>query len=366
MNVLHILSAPAAGGAEIYVKDLINISREHGVNAKLLFISSAGSYGRCLNFENKFLKELDENQIEYFFLPDGSQRKLFAGLSTFNKIIKHTSPDIVHSHLLTGIVYSAFCLYKFKVVYTHHNTVLGINKYAFKLLMYFSDSFIGISEKCKSYLSKYTPKTKDVTAIFNAIDPNRIQPKDKYLIKEEVGLLAVGRIQEQKNYPLMIQALAKAKKSTEVPFKLSIAGEGDLLIKNELLDLIEKLDLSENVVLLGNRSDIPLLMNQSCLFLMSSSWEGLPIALIEAVSSGLPAIVTNVGGCNEIIEEVGGGKLVNPNSIDEYAQALVHLLNNPYLRENYSQQCLINSTKFNIVNALLDHKKVYEKVSDLA
>ena len=155
LKVLHIIVTPAAGGAEVYVKDLVLNSAKVGITPVLLFIARAKEIGRCEVFEKEFLNELTEKGVEFAFLPKGSKRNVVKGALALNKLLKLIKPDVVHSHLLTGVVHKLLSLSKIPLIYTHHSSVIVTNDRLFSLLLNLCDGFIGISEVCSSILQKY-------------------------------------------------------------------------------------------------------------------------------------------------------------------------------------------------------------------
>jgi glycosyltransferase involved in cell wall biosynthesis len=357
MKVIHIIAAPAAGGAEVYVKDLVLNSMKSGMTPFLLFASHAKDIGRCEKYEAKFLTELTDNGIGFTFLPVGSRRNAFKGSMALRQLLKIINPDIIHSHLLTGVVHKLLSFSSIPLIYTHHNSVINTNPYLFAFLLKFCDGHIGISKICSNVLEKYLKVNKKVTTIFNAVDLNRLSISDgKVLVGEQINLLAVGSLTAQKNYPLVINAIKRIRENSTKKFHLNIAGEGEQ--KELLINLVSELKLNDTISFLGNRSDIPQLMSESDLFIMSSDWEGLPIALIEAQLLGLAAIVTDVGGCSEVIYQTGGGVLTPKGDTVKLAENIESFFDYSVLFK-FSENAKKNSSCYEITKAVESHKKYY-------
>lgn len=148
---------------------------------------------------------------------------------------------------------------------------------------------------------------------------------------DDTILLSVGRLVHEKAYEVLIQSMAMVVQ--EYPnVALVIAGSG--MLADELQSLIDQLHLSEKVHLLGNRQDVPDLMAGADLFVISSRSEGMPVALLEAMSFGLPVVATRVGGIAEVLEDRAQGILVPPEDPGELAKAILELLRNPDLRSS--------------------------------
>jgi glycosyltransferase involved in cell wall biosynthesis len=95
---------------------------------------------------------------------------------------------------------------------------------------------------------------------------------------------------------------------------------------------------------------------------MSSASEGLPIALIEAAASGLPCVVTDVGGCREIIESCQNGIVVEPNDPQKFADAIEAIINNAERYSEYSANALLHAQQFSIENAASSHISMYQRL----
>jgi glycosyltransferase involved in cell wall biosynthesis len=138
-------------------------------------------------------------------------------------------------------------------------------------------------------------------------------------------LIAVGRLQIQKDYPTLIQAFAQVRRVR--PVRLLILGEGT---ERPLLEqLIAELGLQQDVHLPGFVKNPYAYMAKSSLFVLSSRWEGLPTVLIEALCCGTPAVATDCpSGPREILENGRYGRLVPVGDVDALANAITLSLSN--------------------------------------
>lgn len=166
--------------------------------------------------------------------------------------------------------------------------------------------------------------------------PNRIQRRSRVIpnpinvtietaINKEKKIVAVGRLAEQKNHSLLISAFKKVY--NEYPeYKLCIYGEGGL--REKLTKQIHELDLTNAVYLLGNVSNIHERIADAEVFVLSSNYEGLSNALLEAMLMGLPCISTNCAGSNEVIINDTNGIIVEIGNEEQLAMAIRELINN--------------------------------------
>lgn len=142
-------------------------------------------------------------------------------------------------------------------------------------------------------------------------------------------IVTVGRLSHQKNQTLLIKAFAKCAK--RIPdYNLEIIGEGEL--KNELQDLINNLDLRDRIFLKGTFKNVSDLIRDASLFVLSSDYEGIPNALIEAMSLGLPCISTDCkpGGARTLISNGVNGIITPWRDEKELSHAILFMILNPF------------------------------------
>ena len=141
-------------------------------------------------------------------------------------------------------------------------------------------------------------------------------------------IVAVGRVNKQKNYPLLLRAFAIVSER-HPDWRLSIYGEPRA--KREVLSLIEEHDLVDKVVMQGFHADVQGRINSASIYVMSSKYEGLPNALIEALCLGLPCVSTDFGGggAGELITDGVNGLIVPNEDVNALAEALCRLIENP-------------------------------------
>jgi len=145
-------------------------------------------------------------------------------------------------------------------------------------------------------------------------------------IRTEIGVedgaflwMAVGNLLPPKDHAGLLAAVAQLPGNSF----LAIAGEGPL--HSELEERLATLGLTDRVVLLGLRNDVPRLLAAADGFVLSSAWEGLPNVVMEAQAAGLPVVATRVGGVPELVEEGTSGYLVPPRTPDVLADAMARL-----------------------------------------
>ena len=363
MRILHAISGPVAGGAEIYVKDLAIEQRRHGDEVHIAFLAGAQETGRSPSFEREFLEHLEAHDIAHFVVGHECRKNPLKGALRVRQYCKRNRIDIYHSHLKFALAYGA--LVAVPHVYTHHSILPGAPRWLFKLANIIVDAYVGISNACAAMLSEVTGRP--VTTILNAIDTSKMTASVRQDPSgEPLHCLAVGRLLPPKNYALLVDAVALLSSKERERVRVRIAGEGSPEATHALQRKIEELGLGSTITLLGNRSDIAELMANSHLLLMSSAWEGLPIVLLEACASGLPFVATDVGSCSEVAEASGAGVIVPPQDPLQFANALRRFLQEPGLLQALSEKAVANRDAFAISRSADGHRDLYRGLLEKA
>lgn len=196
-------------------------------------------------------------------------------------------------------------------------------------------------------LTDYDSNIYDKFHIDNLVIENQIIHSGK--IKKDRGYtaIAVGRLNRQKNFEQLIDIWAEFKKSDVNNWVLKIAGEGEQ--RQKLLDKIEEKKLTESVVLLGKVEDMTSLYNTSDLCLMTSIYEGLPLALLEAKAHSIPCIAFDCKtGPSQIIQNKVDGYVVDVNNNKLFVECLQKLSLNDMLYFEMSKQTIETSKKFGV------------------
>jgi len=265
-------------------------------------------------------------------------------LYKWHRIIKSLNPDIVHSHMfhanLFGRIGRIFCRIPV-LISTIHSIYEGKNwkqsqrrYFAYKITDKLCDCSTIVSQSAADYHlnAQAVPKNK-LQIIQNGIDTVKFCPDDNLQnlkkpngngVPENFVWIAVGRIEDEKDYPTLIKAFRKVvdKKPETV---LMIVGEGTL--KDQMITLTNNENLGKAVRWLGKKENIPELMNMADAYVMSSKQEGMPMVLLEAAASGLPIVATNVGGNREVVVEGKTGYFVNSGNAEELGKTMLSMMN---------------------------------------
>jgi len=176
----------------------------------------------------------------------------------------------------------------------------------------------------------------------------------------DIALLSVGRLDQLKQHDVQIRAMADVLKSAP-DCRLFIAGTGDQ--EQPLCELIRTLGLDGAVRLLGHRDDIPALLNACDIFTLSTRWEGLPLAVIEAMAARRPVISTDAEGMDYIVEHERTGLLVPVGDSKAFAAAVLRLARDHELRRRFGEAARRRvEREFSLPVMLKRYAELYERV----
>lgn len=193
------------------------------------------------------------------------------------------------------------------------------------VLYCFADGVVVQTQKNKAYFSRIVQKKSKV--IYNPID---LKEYAQIALKseKEKKIVTAGRLMPQKNQKMMIRAFA-AVHAKYPEYQLVIYGEGPS--RQELEDLVEELGLKKSILLPGNVSDIHEHIKNAEMFVLSSDYEGMPNALIEAMCLGLASISTKVSGATDLIQDHENGILTDLDNQEQLEKAMLKLIENKEL-----------------------------------
>lgn len=194
---------------------------------------------------------------------------------------------------------------------------------------------IAVSTDIKNDLVRHGAREDRITVILNAIDPAafRRTPSRREIVRAQFGYAggdvvigAVGRLEPQKRFDLLLQAFAGLLPA-HPELRLAIVGDGSL--RDELATLAERLDVAGRCQLLGHRDDIADVHHAFDLFVQSSEYEGTPNAVLEAMAMETPLVATDVGGTSELAAPGVHAVIVPARDVPALTRAIEQVLRDP-------------------------------------
>ena len=325
MKILFCIGCMNKGGAE---RVMANLANYFSIENDVVIVISSNDDSKYELSKHVDLLKLDKEK----FIKNGVIRNI-KRITMLKKIIKNFKPDIIISFLpepsFRVLFIKTFCRICPVIVSVRNDPKVEyknlFNRIIMKILYPFADGFVFQTEEAQQYFSK--KKKKKSVIIPNPLKEEFVTRKKYKGIRDKI-IVNVGRLEEQKNHELLIDAYKDLENEID-GYKLIIYGEGTL--REKLENKIKELDLEKKVILFGEVQNIPEKIEKASLFVLTSRFEGMPNALMEAMALGLPCIATDCpcGGVRKLIINKENGIVIKNNDLSELKNAIRYVINNP-------------------------------------
>ena len=333
-KILMLITTLTFGGAETQVVRLSKELKESGFSVAVA----------CMIAPDAYVEELEQSNIPVHSL--GMRRGIPDVRAVFRlrSLIRMFKPDVMHCHMyhanILGRITRLVCRIPVLVCTAHNlkeSSEKGGPTWHKELLYRLTDRLADRTTIiCNAAYERYSrvgavPKAK-LTMIPNGVSIENFSPSSerRAAARKALGIdskfvwLAVGRLVKQKDYPNLFRSLQAMK---DRDFVLLIAGGGPL--QQFLQAECRERGLDEHVRFCGTSERMLDLYNAADAFVMSSEYEGLSVALLEAAAMALPAVVTDVGGNAEVVVNGETGYVVPPQNAESLAVAMTRLMDLP-------------------------------------
>jgi glycosyltransferase involved in cell wall biosynthesis len=336
MRILYIVGSMERGGVETLVRDWCQALHGSGLECSVVCtLSRSGDY----------LADLEQIGVPVLELKWTGQSGI-AFTVKLARLIRMMQIEVVHSQCAWSLPQQAFGARlggAKRYVLTVHNVYANGTKtdeirrwIGICLARQLIDEIIGVSDAVSAHTRKWLWLPDDeIRTIRNGIrlDQFSFSNDERGRVRESLGLsqdtpclVNVASLSEKKNQDLLLRAMAEIV-SRQPRAVLLLVGDGPL--REKLKQTAIELCIDDHIVILGKRNDIPQILHASDIFVLSSTREGLPLALVEAQACGLPAVSTRVGGVDEVVLHKKTGLLVPAGDTQAFANAVIKLLEQP-------------------------------------
>ena len=342
-KVIHILNTNKYSGAENVAITIINNVNKNE-KFKCFYMSPEGEISEVLK----------KNGIEYIPVKKISCREI-------RRICKKYNPDIIHAHDFRASIKCALLKKNTLLIFHIHNNPpwikkINLNSVSFLLAGLKADKILTVSNAIgKEYIFFNFIRNK-TRCIGNPLERKKILELVKRINSEKkYDICCTARISKQKN-PMKFLNIIYQVKLIIPEIKAIWIGDGEM--KNDMKQKIKELGMENNIKLLGFKNNPYEYMKKSKIFLLTSDWEGFGLSAFEALTLGLPCIVSNVGGLKEIVTNDCGNLFDNDQKAVENINKMLKDTN---LLENKSEEALIRAKQLENINEYIDNIiRIYE------
>lgn len=313
------------------------------------------------------------------FIRNPLNPKNYKAYKQLMELLKREKFDVIHCQSPVGGVLGRICGKKAKVrkiIYTVHGFHFYkgaplINNTLYKMIEGFlarhTDALITINTEDYEYSKKMKFKKDGKSYYINGIgvdlkkdiicEETKEKLKNDLKIKNDnVICISVGELNKNKNQKVMIEAISNMNNRN---IKLLLCGVGPE--EKNLKDLCGKLEVENQVSFLGFRNDIKELLSISDIFILASHREGLSRSIMEAMTSALPCIVSNIRGNIDLIENEKGGYLINQRSLEELSDK-IKILENKETRIRMGKHNEIKVQENGVENIKEKMREIYKEI----
>lgn len=375
IKLMIMLGALEYGGAELFVIDILK-KMDYNRFDVILFVMREGAkeLHESIPVQVKIVVlEMKYAGISFKKKPYLAIKRNIEYFLDLKKIACDFGPDIIHAHLPIPCFWAniVFGHSTIKLINSYHSTVHSERSLMRRLKL--SDIYAKpLCTSCgkeseKACLQQRLFQKYRSLVLENAVDVEVKSVGETAIIpfganRDSLKILQVGRLTEAKGYPYTLRALSMLKECS-VDFHLCIVGEGPM--RTQIKDMVQELSLENNVTMVSGvyGDDKATIFTNADIYLMPSLWEGLSIAMLEAMVYSKAMIVSSVGGALEIIKDNENGIFVSPGNAELLAQKISSLAKNEVLRKilgRNARETVVS--RYNIVDRVDFLQQLYEKM----
>jgi glycosyltransferase involved in cell wall biosynthesis len=291
------------------------------------------------------------------------------------RLVKTRHVELVHAHAPLAAIGARLALpRRLPLVYTEHNVWESYRRATYwgNLLTFRrNDHVFAVSRRVRSSVRYPAPlrrlRMPPVETLYHGYDPTTLQPAGEVAgVRKALGIPAdapvvgtVANFRPHKGYTHLLDAAARVRQAIpDVRFVLVGLGPLEEAIRRQALEL----DLGDTVVMAGYREDVSEVASAFDVFALASVYEGLSIALVEAMALGKPVVVTEAGGLPEVVENGKNGLLVRRGDPPALADGILSLLRDPGLRRRLGEGGRARAADFDIRRTARRIEAVYQEL----
>lgn len=329
MKVMHVLNSRIYSGAEKVVCQIIKAFRG---DVEMVYCSPDSEIVRQM---------LSEQDVTFLPMEKMSTAEL-------KRVIAEQKPDLIHAHDMRASFFSALCCGKIPLVSHIHNNAYDARGLSPKTIAYLLAGFkakhiLWVSKSSFEGYAFHKFFAKKSSVLYNIIDTEVIfdkkaQDENTY----DYDMIYVGRLTFQKD-PQRLMRLCARLKERKPDLKVAIVGTGEL--EQEVKQLCQELNISENVNFLGFQSNPIKMVHDAKAMILTSRWEGTPMCALEAMALGTPVVSTPSDGMKDLIDDGINGYLTDDDAV--MAEKLLAIMTDSVHRNTLGENARKKFTEIN-------------------
>jgi L-malate glycosyltransferase len=358
LRVLLVIKCLGYGGAERLLVDMVATVDRIRFNYEVAYI---------LRHQDALVPAIRAGGTPVHAL-DAAHNADFRWMATLRQLLVKGRYDVVHFHLPYAAAFGQLVVASLPrsarpgVVYTEHSLWDRshlVNRVLLRTSMGSEEQLVAVSQA--SYDALPVSLQQRAATVVHGVDLSQSDSliarraelrahvrSELVMDDDELLFMTVANLRPEKGYDVLLEA-AKAIADCALPIRIAAVGRGPL---NDALHARHvELGLGDRFQFLGQRDDVLQLLAAADAFVLASHHEGLPVALMEATSVGLPIVASRVGGIPQVLEDEVDALLVPPGDPDILAQAMKRLASDPELRDRLGRQAKLRSSVFDIAEA---------------
>ncbi len=360
-KILHLITGLELGGAEqMMFQTLPKMKRFTHVVCSL---TTQGMFG----------EKMEKEGIKVYSLISGKNFSL-SSIILFKKIIQSEKPDLLTTRLIHADLFGKIFgrLFGVKKIVCNLESILDQPKYnkiflLEKLTGFLVNKYSAVSQAVKNaYIQKAGIKPEKIEVIPNGTDLSRFQiniskseAKNVYGWTNKFTIGYAAKMRPERNHKTLLAAFANIHK--KIPDSLLIlAGEGPE--KENLITQAKNLNIYDSVKFLGNRDDVPQILKALDIFVSPSSYEGMSVAILEAMASGLPIVASDIEPNKEIIEDKKNGLLTPPFDENILTEKIIYLHDHFDTAIALANRAKEKSSEYSLENTITNLEKFYTPI----
>jgi glycosyltransferase involved in cell wall biosynthesis len=374
ITLMQVINSFLIGGAEKLVFDLVTMIDKQKFEVLLCSMGTIRN-----NIEENICKDLQEKGIKILVLGKPQRKQRIETILKLRQLLRENHVTILHTHCQSPDIYGKFgaFLARTPLVFSTIHNVKGYHASHEGILKKLTTKYIAISETVKQYgVSDLKIPSGKIEVIYNAVDTRKFTPitVDKNTKLQELGVpmgrkivTVIGSCEERKGHHYLIEAAEQiVKKITDLHFLIVGDTAADLEFVSRMKEMMGAKKLQNRISFTGIRTDIPDILSITDIFVLPSLYEGLPIALLEAMASSVPVVVTNVGSNPEVVADGINGFIVPPKDSQLLAQRIEELLADPKKANKMGAQGQKKiKESFGMTRFVQEHEQLYLRHYDL-